>query len=243
MGDVGGEVAFVSADHIDVLVVEDTLEYAHLLTTVLSQAGYRVRLAATGRDALVAVEARPPDLVILDLVLPDYDGLDLCREFSTHTDASVIIVSVKADEVDRVLGLKFGADDYVTKPFSARELLARIEALLRRRRTPTSVVRKVGELTLFPSSRQVQIAGDPVTLTRVEFDLLAALLDNQDAVLTRDELLNTVWGTSHKRDLHLVDAHVSNLRRKIDPPSGRSYIRAVRGVGYGITRDSRVTIR
>lgn len=231
-----GRLVSVDTAAVDVLVVEDAPEYADLIATVLRQAGYDVRVAGTGGEAVAAIRAAMPAVTILDLTLPDIDGLDLCRQIRAMSDAYVLMLTARTDEVDKVLGLKMGADDYVTKPFSSRELLARLEALLRRRRGPSTNERRIGDLVLRPAAREVEVAGTLVELTRIEFDLLDALTINPSVVLTRDNLLEQVWGPGWYGDVHVVDVHIANLRRKIDPPNGRSYVRTVRGVGYGIAR-------
>ena len=220
----------------DVLVVEDAPEFEQVVRTVLANAGHTVRSAATFADAMRALDAAIPDVVVLDLGLPDGDGLDLCRIIRDRSNAYIVILTGRTDEVDKLLGFRLGADDYVTKPFSARELAARVDALLRRPRgdDPRSAIRRFGDMVVDPRSREVTIHGRHIDLTRIEFDLLDALSENPKAVLTRRSLLDRVWGESWNGDDHVVDVHVANLRKKIDPAGARSRVRTVRGVGYAI---------
>ncbi|MEX1106331.1 MAG: response regulator transcription factor, partial [Ilumatobacteraceae bacterium] len=218
----------------DILVVEDAPDTAELITGVLRGAGHRVRCAASIGEALEAIAAAPPELVILDLTLPDGDGLDLCRTIRDRSSAYVLMLSGRDDEVDKLLGFRLGADDYVTKPFSPRELVARIEALLRRPRSTfdPSLERCVGHVIIRTVAREVEVAGDPVELTRIEFDLLDTLTASPKVVFTRAQLLERVWRPDWYADDHVVDVHIANLRKKIDVPGMRSIIRTVRGVGY-----------
>ncbi len=221
----------------DVLVVEDAPEFAQMVTAILRKGGHRVRTATTIADAVEALAATAPDLIVLDLTLPDGDGLDLCRTIRERSNAYILVLSGRDDEIDKLLGFKLGADDYVTKPFSPRELAARVEALLRRPRIAetTSAERMVGHVTVRPEAREVEIAGQLVDLTRIEFDLLDTLSASPKVVFTRAQLLERVWGPDWYADDHVVDVHVANLRKKIDRPGAKSVVRTVRGVGYGIT--------
>jgi DNA-binding response OmpR family regulator len=221
----------------DVLVVEDAPEFAQMVTAILRKGGHRVRTATTIADAVEALAATAPDLIVLDLTLPDGDGLDLCRTIRERSNAYILVLSGRDDEIDKLLGFKLGADDYVTKPFSPRELAARVEALLRRPRVAetTSAERMVGHVTVRPEAREVEIAGQLVDLTRIEFDLLDTLSASPKVVFTRAQLLERVWGPDWYADDHVVDVHVANLRKKIDRPGAKSVVRTVRGVGYGIT--------
>ena len=221
---------------VDVLVVEDAPEFAQIISTVLRNAGHRVRSAATVADALASLSSVPPDVVILDLSLPDGDGLDLCRVIRERSSAYVLVLTARDDEVDKLLGFRLGADDYMTKPFSPRELGARVEALLRRPRQadPAEAVRTIDDMVISPGGRDVTIAGDHVELTRIEFDLLDVLSAQPKLVFSRQQLLERVWGPGWIGDDHVVDVHIANLRKKIDPADGRSRIRTVRGVGYSM---------
>jgi DNA-binding response OmpR family regulator len=179
-----------------------------------------------------------PDVVVLDLGLPSLDGVEVCRQLRTFSDAYVVMLTARTDEVDTLIGLSVGADDYVTKPFSPRELMARIQAMLRRPRALAGgpgapATRTFGALVVDPEGRDVWVHGEPVALTRTEFDLLEALSARPRMAFSREQLIETVWGASWVGDEHLVDVHIGHLRRKLgdDPAEGR-YVRTVRGVGY-----------
>lgn len=221
---------------MDVLVVEDAAEYAQAISAILQQGGHRVRLATTIAAATAEFDAGTPDLVILDLTLPDGDGLDFCRQVRERSSAYVLMLTGRNDEVDKLVGFRLGADDYVTKPFSPRELAARIEALARRPRQPTSepAKRVVGELSIHVSSREVTVGDSPVELTRIEFDLLEAFSSNPKLVFTRQQLLERVWGGNWFGDDHVVDVHVANLRKKLATAGAPNVVRTVRGVGYAL---------
>jgi DNA-binding response OmpR family regulator len=222
---------------LDVLVVEDSPEYAQLVVAVLRDGGHSVRTVTSIADARRSISSVPPDLVVLDLTLPDGDGLDLCRAIRETSSAYIMMLTGRDDEVDKVVGFKLGADDYVTKPFSPRELGARIEALSRRPRQPVTAdvdERVFGELVIRPQARIVEIGGQPVELTRIEFDLLDQLTFNAPQVLTRSQLLESVWGGDWYGDDHVVDVHVANLRKKLAQLTDRAIVRTVRGVGYGL---------
>lgn len=221
---------------VNVLVVEDAPEFAQIVSVVLTQAGHRVRTAGTVADALTSLSALPPDLVVLDLGLPDGDGLDLCRAIRERTNAFVIMLTGRDDEVDKLLGFRLGADDYITKPFSPRELAARVDAILRRSREggPNDAKRVFGTLEVMPESREVTVDKRPVELTRIEFDLLDVLSANPKQVFSRQQLLDRVWGEGWYADDHVVDVHIANLRKKVDDPGAKSHVRTVRGVGYSM---------
>jgi DNA-binding response OmpR family regulator len=220
----------------DVLLVEDAPEFAQLATNVLTDAGYRVRSASTLAEALVSMSTAMPDLVVLDLGLPDGDGLDLCRSIREHSNAYVIVVSGRSSEIDKLKGFRLGADDFLVKPFSGRELVARVEALLRRPRADNAegLPRVFGDLVLDPHSREVTVQGERVELTRIEFDLLETMSANPKLVFTRQQLLDKVWGPNWFGDDHVVDVHMANLRKKIDVADQKSWVRTVRGVGYSM---------
>lgn len=221
---------------VDVLVVEDAPEFAQIISSVLRNAGHRVRSAATVADALHSLSSVPPDLVVLDLSLPDGDGLDLCRTIRDRTSAYILVLTARDEEVDMLLGFRLGADDYMTKPFSPRELAARVEALLRRPRQaePAEAIRTLDDLLIHPAAREVTVGGAHVELTRIEFDLLDALSAAPKIVFSRLQLLERVWGPGWVGDDHVVDVHIANLRKKIDIAEGKSRIRTVRGVGYSM---------
>lgn len=222
---------------MDVLVVEDATEYAQLVTAVLRQGGHRVRVASTVSAALQEFASVPPDLVVLDLSLPDGDGLDLCRQIREKSSAYILMLTGRDDEVDKLVGFRLGADDYVTKPFSPRELAARIEALARRPRQSGSEIeeRSIGDLLIRSASREVFLSGQPLELTRIEFDLLDTFSSSPKVVFTRAQLLERVWGENWFGDDHIVDVHVANLRKKLASAGAPNVIRTVRGVGYGLT--------
>jgi DNA-binding response OmpR family regulator len=222
------------------VIIDDDADIRALIAELLRQSGFEVTEAANGADGLAAVRKVEPDVVTLDLNLPDLDGIEVCRRIREITDAYVVMLTGRPDEIDRLMGLEIGADDYLTKPFSPRELRARIAAMLRRPRSgsaaapgaPAESVRH-GGLEVDIEGRLAMLDGVELDLTRTEFDLLATLLSGPRRVWPRETLLRTVWGTDWVSDGHLVEVHMANLRRKLgdDPRSGR-YIRTVRGVGY-----------
>lgn len=219
-----------------VLVVEDAPEFRQLLDGVLAREEFEVSFAETGEAALEMAAATDPTVVVLDLGLPGIDGVEVCRRLRTFSDAYVIMLTARDDEVDRLVGLAIGADDYMTKPFSGRELLARIQVLLRRPRSAALATsdddrRRCGDLEIDLLAREVHLDGTEIPLTKIEFDLLAALTARPQMVFSRQILLEQVWGTNWVGDDHVVDVHIANLRRKIDL-GGRSHIKTVRGVGY-----------
>ena len=221
---------------VDVLVVEDAPEFTRVISTVLSNQGHRVRSAASVADALVELDEGNPDVVILDLGLPDGDGLDLCRLIRERSSAYVLVLTGRDDEVNKLLGFRMGADDYMTKPFSARELAARVDALLRRPRATVvnDAPRTFGDLTISPAAREVTLLGESIELTRIEFDLLDTMSASTKVVFTRQQLLEKIWGPGWYGDDHVVDVHIANLRKKIDQPGAKSSVRTVRGVGYSM---------
>ena len=224
-----------------VLVVEDTEEIRELVTTVLGKAGFDVRAVGTGAGCMDEVRRQAPDLIVLDLGLPDTDGTEVCRQVRAETECYVLMLTARAEEVDLLIGLAVGADGYMAKPFSPRELVARVQAMLRRPRSvvPTpresveDTVRRLAELEVDEDSREVRVDGSVVDLTRTEFDLLAALASRPGRVLQRETLLREVWQTDWEGNLRLVEAHMSNLRRKLQAAGLNSpEIKTVRGVGY-----------
>jgi DNA-binding response OmpR family regulator len=224
-----------------VLVVEDTDEIRELVRTVLERAGFEVRTAASGAECLAEVRRSVPDLVVLDLGLPDTDGTEVCRQLRAETECYVLMLTARAEEVDLLIGLAVGADGYMAKPFSPRELVARVQAMLRRPKpvaTPEpsaapEAVRRLAELEVDEDSREVRVDGAVVDLTRTEFDLLAALASRPGRVLQRETLLREVWQTDWEGSVRLVEAHMSNLRRKLQAAGlSNPEIKTVRGVGY-----------
>lgn len=217
------------------LVVEDAREFRELVVEQLTEEGFRVETAADGRTAVELARTLQPDVIVLDLGLPDMDGVEVCRQVRTFSEAYVVILTFRDDEIDKLVGLSVGADDYMTKPFSPRELVARIRAMLRRPRGSTtgSSERRFGDLTIDPGAREVRVGSVKVDLTRIEFDLLDALSERPRLVFSRSQLLERIWGENWYGDDHVVDVHMSSLRRKIgDDPQAPRYIRTVRGVGY-----------
>lgn len=229
------------------LVVEDDADIGDAIGEALGLAGFEVTVVGNGEKALAALSAHPPDLVTLDLSLPDIDGLELCRRIRLSSDCYIIMVSARHAEVDKLTGLAAGADDFITKPFSLRELQARVAALFRRpRRTDPEqsavparpdVLDGGAGLTVDRGAREVRVDGATVELTRTEFDLLAHLVSRPGVVIGRDELLRAVWSTAFvPEDTHNVDVHLANLRRKLRRHSDVDWVRTVRGVGLRFDR-------
>lgn len=220
-----------------ILVVDDEQAVLDLLVYNLSNAHYEVMTADNGRQALDLARQASPDLILLDLMLPEVDGLDVCRELRHTSKVPIIMITARGEEVDRVVGLELGADDYICKPFSVRELMARVKAVLRRTQPEAmenaTVLSGPGGLRLDVERREVTLGSVSIDLTRLEFDLLHMLLLNADRVLTRERLLEEVWGYDFAGDTRAVDSAVKRLRlrlRSIDPQADR--IEAVRGLGY-----------
>ncbi|MEI5673731.1 MULTISPECIES: response regulator transcription factor [Nocardioides] len=216
------------------LVIEDAEEFARLSRRILEQGGYEVHQAASGERGLDAARVHDYDLVLIDVALPGMDGFEVCRRLRTFTDAHVVMVTAHGSEVEKVIGFRLGADDYVTKPYSPVLLAARIEAVRRRPRAPRAPeVRRVGTLELDVAGREVTVAGIPLALTRIEFDLLSALTASPRKVFSRSELHEDVWGRTYEGDLRVVDVHIGNLRRKLRAaPGSPDPITTVRGLGY-----------
>ncbi len=218
-----------------VLVVDDEPRIVQLARDYLEHAGFGVLTAADGRAALVTARTRRPDLVVLDLGLPELDGLDVARTLRRESDLPIIILTARDDELDRVVGLELGADDYVTKPFSPRELVARVRAVLRRMDRPagTPDVIRVGDVVLDVPRMRVEAAGRVVELTPTEFALLATLARQPGRIFTRAQLLDALHGVAFESFERAIDTHVKNLRRKLEPdPRQPRYILTVYGVGY-----------
>jgi DNA-binding response OmpR family regulator len=216
-----------------ILLVEDEEDIATLVRTYLEKDGFTVIWASRGVEGLLALEQNDVRLAILDLQLPDADGLDLCRAIRDHSQLPIVIVTARDEEIDRITGLELGADDYITKPFSPRELVARVRAVLRRAEPENGAdLVTVGDIVLEHGGRTVSVAGSPVDLTGMEFDLLAFLLAHPGTVWSRERLLERVWGLSFPGGTRTVDVHVAQLRKKLDRPD---LIRTVRGSGYKAT--------
>ncbi|HEY2166299.1 MAG TPA: response regulator transcription factor [Jatrophihabitantaceae bacterium] len=219
-----------------VLVVEDEESFSDALSYMLRREGYEVDVAATGPEALTAFERSGADLVLLDLMLPGLSGTEVCRELRARSHVPIIMVTARDSEVDKVVGLELGADDYVTKPFSSRELVARIRAVMRRGAEPeellTSTV-EAGPVRMDVERHVVSVDGKQVPMPLKEFDLLELLLRNAGRVLTRGQLIDRVWGADYVGDTKTLDVHVKRLRSKIEPdPATPKYLVTVRGLGY-----------
>lgn len=222
-----------------VLVVDDEVPLAKVVASYLEREGFAVDLAHDGPSAVDQARVLRPDLIVLDLMLPGFDGLEVCRQIRAFTDAYVIMLTARDDETDKVVALSVGADDYIVKPFSPRELIARTKAMLRRPRTPAEPepipALVVGALVVDPDARTVTLDGAAVELTRTEFDILAALAARPRSALTRAQIIEHVWGGEWFGDEHVVDVHVGHLRRKLgDDANEPRFVRTVRGVGYGM---------
>lgn len=224
------------------LVVDDAEEVAQLVADVLATAGYETRVTGSGADALSFAREWDPHVIILDLSLPDVDGIEVCRRLRTFSDAYILILSARSDEIDRIIGLSVGADDYLTKPFSSRELVARVNALMRRRRIeppPDELAddrkRRFATLVVDCDVREVCCGDRVVDLTKIEFDILDALTEQPRRVMTRAQLRERVWGAGWFGEDHAVDVHVSNLRKKLADAGAPTVVTTVRGVGYRLS--------
>ncbi len=220
------------------LVVDDEQNLVDLVKSYLEREGFTVAVAADGPSAIEAVRREQPDIVVLDLMLPGFDGLEVCRRLRQFSDAYVLMLTARTEEVDRVVGLEVGADDYLGKPFSPRELVARVKAMLRRPlRSALSTPelpppRRFGQLTIDESRHEITLGDKPISVTGREFALLSVLAAQPGRVFTPSQLLERVWGTDYYDD-HVVDVHVANLRHKLEAdPAHPAYVETVRGVGY-----------
>jgi DNA-binding response OmpR family regulator len=219
-----------------VLVVEDESSIASFVALYLKNAGYGVRMVGSGAEALAQIETEQPALVVLDLMLPDIDGIEVCRRIRQRSDVPVLMLTARDEDIDKIIGLEVGADDYLTKPFNPRELVARVKSILRRsapspREKPTAQI-TYGDLRIDAGRREVRVGDAEVQLAPKEFDLLWELLDHRGLVLTRDQLLERVWGYTFAGDTRTVDVHVRQLRRKLGEASP---IVTVWGVGYKVS--------
>jgi two-component system response regulator RegX3 len=230
---------------ITVLVVEDEDSFVEALTVGLKREGFRVEVALDGAEALERFDIVRPDLVLLDVMLPKVSGIDVCRQLRKRSQVPIIMVTAKGAEIDTVVGLEVGADDYVTKPYRIRELVARIRAVLRRMpETVTAVagpgadaLLSVGDVTLDPDEHAVTVAGLPVSLPLKEFELLHLLLANAGRVLPRETLIDRVWGSDYVGDTKTLDVHIKRLRAKVEPdPATPARIVTIRGLGYKYER-------
>jgi DNA-binding response OmpR family regulator len=221
-----------------ILLVDDEQSIQTLLSYPLRKDGYEVVQATDGREALDRFEERPFDLVVLDVMLPQLDGLEVCRRLRSRSAVPIIMLTAKSEEIDKVVGLEIGADDYITKPFSMREFRSRVKAALRRSELSRAAERDGGAfehhaLRIDPDKRAVWLHGEPIATTFVEFEILATLARSPGRVFTRDMLLARVWGDSAYRDPRTIDVHIRHLREKIErDPKDPEYLFTVRGVGY-----------
>lgn len=220
-----------------VLVVDDEIALAAMVCTYLERAGYRTQRVTSGPEAVRTARELDPDVVVLDLGLPGLDGIEVCRQVRTFSDCYILMLTARSEETDRIVGLSVGADDYMTKPFSVRELVARVHVLLRRPRRSRAAdeadTRVFGDLRIDPGARQVFLDGVPVELTRTEFDLLEVLSSRPRYAWARRQLIDEVWDPAWVGDEHIVDVHVAHLRRKLGDDAGEArFVETVRGVGY-----------
>ena len=223
-----------------VLVVEDEKALAGMVAAYLSQAGFDAAVVHTGPEGIEAAREQSPDVVILDLGLPGLDGIEVCRQIRTFSDCYILVVTARKDEIDTLIGLSVGADDYITKPFSVRELIARVQAVLRRPRTTDTPrgatgppARQFGDLVVDAAAHEVRLGSEPVALTPTERDLLITLAARPTMAFSRRQLIDEIWGGGWVGDEHLVDVHIAHLRRKLgDDPDTARYVVTVRGIGY-----------
>jgi DNA-binding response OmpR family regulator len=228
-------------DTTSVVYIEDDQKLARLTAKYLETHGIRVTLAADAREGIASVLRERPDVILLDLMLPEIDGFEVCRQLRGRVDTPIIMVTARGEEADRVMGLEGGADDYIAKPFSSRELVARIRAHSRRARGrvgPASGLLTAGPLTIDPVSRRVTLKGEELVLTTYEFDLLRAFAERCGRVLTREQLVDLVRGSADESFDRAIDVHVSHLRKKLgDDPRSPRIIKTVRGIGYLFATD------
>lgn len=219
-----------------VLVVDDETVLAGMVANYLQRAGFRTSVVHDGQAAVDVALSESPDVVVLDLGLPGKDGMEVCHEIRRHSDCYIIMLTARNEELDKLLGLSAGADDYLTKPFSVRELVARVQALLRRPRPDREVAeeppRSIGRLTIDPAGRRVVVDQAEIELTRTEFDLLNVLSSRPRLAFTRRQLVDAVWGADWVGDERLVDVHIGHLRRKLAGSADAAFVETVRGVGY-----------
>ena len=218
-----------------ILIVDDEPNIVELNRMYLESAGYRVIAARTGQEALECFRSDPPDLVVLDLMLPGADGWTVCREIRRESQTPIIMLTARTEDIDRILGLELGADDYVTKPYNPRELVARVRAVLRRTNPPAespaaAPALRLGNVTLDPARRIVQVGGEPISLRTKEFDLLQHLMENTGIVLSRERLLSQVWGYDFAGETRTVDVHVAGLRKELRDSDVS--LETVWGIGY-----------
>ena len=225
-----------------ILVVDDEVNLPDMVRLYLEREGYRVVEAANGRDALFVARYEKPDLVLLDLMMPEMGGYDFIRRFTKESDTPIIVLTAKLEESDKVVGLELGADDYVTKPFGIQELIARVRAVLRRVGQPSHLpeILRVGEITLDRAGHTVNVSGNPVALTPSEFDLLETFMLSPGRAFSRLDLLDSVSGDAYEGYERTIDVHIRNLRTKIEPvPSKPRYIQTVYGMGYRFAAETK----
>jgi DNA-binding response OmpR family regulator len=229
------------AQNYSILIVEDEPNIASFVAMYLKRAGFAVRVAGTGEGAIEQAAAEAPSLIVLDLMLPDLDGIDVCRRVRQRSDVPILMLTARDEDIDKIIGLEVGADDYLTKPFNPGELVARVKSILRRanpeRRELESACLEHGDLSIDAGRREVTVGEDEIQLAPKEFDLLWELLDHRGLVLTRDQLLERVWGYTFAGDTRTVDVHVRQLRRKLGDASP---IVTVWGVGYKVSAEPKV---
>jgi len=219
-----------------ILIVDDENDIVHVLEFALRQAGFETIAAGNGLDAMARIREKPPDLILLDLMLPDIPGTEICRQLKSSAPTSaipLIMLTARGDEADRIVGFELGADDYITKPFSVREVVLRIKAILRRQDPVEKVREQVGPLRIDPAAHRCFVEGAEVALTALEFRLLETFMSRLGRVQTREQLLQDVWTVSPEMQTRTVDTHVKRLREKLG--SGRDLIETVRGIGYRMT--------
>ena len=222
-----------------VLVVDDEVALAEIISSYFKRDGFEVLAVHDGLDAVKVARDFKPDFIVLDLMLPGLDGVEVCKEIRKFSDAYIIMLTARDDEIDKIVGLAVGADDYMIKPFSTKELIARAHAMLRRPRLAKNDIATesltLGELVINADTRSVQINGQLVALTRTEFDLLLVMARRPKVAFSRRQLINAVWDESWFGDDHVVDVHVGHLRKKMEEIAlGKSYVHTVRGVGYSV---------
>ena len=229
----------MSAGESRVLVVDDEPQIIRGLLVILTNAGYRVEEATTKKEALDAVSVRPPDAIVLDLVLPDGDGIEVCMDIRRWSQVPIVVLSAVGDERQKVRALDAGADDYVTKPFGSDELLARMRAVLRRRSDEGDSAVRVGDLEIDLADRAVRRDGEPLHLTPIEFDLLSKLAEHPGRLVTHRQLLQEVWGPGYEDETHYLRVHFAHVRAKIEPdPSNPRYVITEPGIGYRLHAES-----
>ena len=231
------------SDALRVLVVDDEIELAAVVISYFEREGYLVDSANDGPSAVERARLGLPDLVILDLMLPGFDGIEVCRQIRTFSNAYILMLTAREEEIDKIVGFAVGADDYVVKPVSPRELIARSKAILRRPRAHSSVdsaettagVIRFGDIKLDSQSRTVSFGGHGIDVTKTEFDLLEIMMESPKSVFSRRTLLELVWGGEWYGEIHVVDVHIGHLRKKLsDAGASQSLIRTIRGIGYGM---------